>query len=219
MFDSVSDGGLVDAMSAAARAESAAIARRLSAVGELYARRSREWAGRELWCADPFEAVAAEVSAAQNISRGRAGTQIRYALELRDHARDALLHGLAQVQRLQRDVGTPDRMVESVVEVRRERILAGVTAGTVAAVVADRHRLDEGHVEAQGRGDRPGDLRHLERTDPDVRAAARRYDERRAKLTARPLTDEARLRSAMWWLARGLRALAGIEPIRTERRN
>lgn len=63
------------------------------------------------------------------------------------------------------------------------------------------------------------ELRHLERTDPDVRAAARRYDEMRAKLTARPLTDEERLRSAMWWLTRGLRALAGIEPIRTERRN
>jgi len=49
------------------------------------------------------------------------------------------------------------------------------------------------------------ELRHLERTDPDVRAAARRYDEMRAKLTTRPLTDEERLRSAMWWLARGLR--------------
>jgi len=67
------------------------------------------------------------------------------------------------------------------------------------------------------------ELRHLERTDPDVRAAvraaARRYDEMRAKITARPLTDEERLRSAIWWLARGLRALAGIEPIRTERRS
>ena len=63
------------------------------------------------------------------------------------------------------------------------------------------------------------ELRHLERANPDVRAAARRYDEMRAKITARPLTDEERLRSAIWWLARGLRALAGIEPIRTERRN
>lgn len=62
------------------------------------------------------------------------------------------------------------------------------------------------------------ELRHLERTDPDVRDAARRYDKMRAKLTARPLTDEERLRSAMWWLARGLRALAGIEPIRTTTR-
>lgn len=84
MFDNVSDADLVDAMGAAARSESAAIARRLSAVGELHARRATQWAERELWCADPFEAVSAEVSAAQNISRGRAGTQIRYAVELRD---------------------------------------------------------------------------------------------------------------------------------------
>jgi len=86
MFDylSGSDACLIDAMGAAARAESAAIAQRLATVGELYARRAVEWAGRELWCADPFEAVAAEVSAAQNISRGRAGSQIRCARELRD---------------------------------------------------------------------------------------------------------------------------------------
>ncbi|MEI6251790.1 MAG: HNH endonuclease signature motif containing protein [Mycobacteriaceae bacterium] len=85
MFDSSdSDPALIDAMGAAARAESVATARRLAAVGELYARRAVEWAERELWCADPFEAVAAEVSAAQNISRGRAATQIRYARELRD---------------------------------------------------------------------------------------------------------------------------------------
>jgi hypothetical protein len=86
MFDFAkgSDGGLIAAMGAAARMESAAIAQRLAAVGELYARRAMEWKGRELWCADPFEAVAAEVSAAQNISRGRAGSQIRYSRELRE---------------------------------------------------------------------------------------------------------------------------------------
>ena len=85
MFDErTSDAGLIDAMSECARVESAAIARRLAAVGELYARRAIEWADRELWCADPFEAVAAEVSAAQNISRGRAGTQIRHARDLRE---------------------------------------------------------------------------------------------------------------------------------------
>ena len=82
MFDT--DADLIGTMGEAARAESAAIARRLAAVGELLARRTIEWADRELWCADPFEAVAAEVSAAQNISRGRAGTQIRYARELRE---------------------------------------------------------------------------------------------------------------------------------------
>lgn len=85
MFDeSTSDAALIDAMSESARAESIAIARRLAAVGELFARRAIEWEERELWCTDPSEAVAAEVSAAQNISRGRAGTQIHHARDLRD---------------------------------------------------------------------------------------------------------------------------------------
>ena len=70
-----------------------------------------------------------------------------------------------------------------------------------------------------GRRSLSAELRHLERTDPDVRDAARRYDEMRAKLTARPLTDEERHATAAYWLARGLRALAGIESIRTTRRN
>lgn len=78
------DVRLIEAMAEAGRAEAAAAARRLAAVGELYARRASEWAERKLWCVDPFEAVAAEVSAAQNISRGRAGTQIRYAQVLRE---------------------------------------------------------------------------------------------------------------------------------------
>lgn len=85
MFDNPeSDADLIDAMGEFSRAESAAIAGRLAAVGELFARRSVEWEERGLWCSDPFEAVAAEVSAAQNISRGRAGTQIRHARELRE---------------------------------------------------------------------------------------------------------------------------------------
>ena len=84
MFESVALPDLIDAMGRASRAESAAIATRLAAVGELYARRSVEWAERELWCTDPFDAVAAEISAAQNISRGRASTQIRYGRELRE---------------------------------------------------------------------------------------------------------------------------------------
>lgn len=96
MFES--DGDVIDAMSEACRAESAAAARRLAAVGELYARRAVEWAERKLWCADPFEEVAAEVSAAQNISRGRAGTQIRYARELRERlAKIAGLFATGQV--------------------------------------------------------------------------------------------------------------------------
>ncbi|MEV0674046.1 DUF222 domain-containing protein [Mycobacterium sp. NPDC050441] len=84
MFEASSDAGLIDAMSASARAESMAIAGRLSAIGELDTLRERELAESIFWRTDPFEEVAAEVSAALNISRGRAGTQIHHARVLRD---------------------------------------------------------------------------------------------------------------------------------------
>ena len=76
MFEGFSEVDLIDVMGEASRDESTAIAQRLAAVGELYARRAVEWAERNLWCADPVDAVAAEVSAAQNIShaRGRPGS-------------------------------------------------------------------------------------------------------------------------------------------------
>ncbi len=54
------------------RDESAMIAQRLAAVGHLDARRARELVECRFWRTDPFEEVAAEISAAQNISRGRA---------------------------------------------------------------------------------------------------------------------------------------------------
>ena len=73
MFDDGHAAGLIDEIGEAARAESAAIARRLAAVGELDALRMVELVQRRLWRTDPFEEVAAEISAAQNISRGRAG--------------------------------------------------------------------------------------------------------------------------------------------------
>ncbi len=83
MFDS--DAALIDAITAGSRAESAAAAARLAAIGELYERRSAEWGeDRTLWVADPFEAVAAEVSAALRISRGRAGAQVHHARALRE---------------------------------------------------------------------------------------------------------------------------------------
>jgi hypothetical protein len=84
MFEMFSDAELIDAMGEATRDESAMIAQRLSAVGELHARRARELAECRFWLTDPFEAVAAEISAAQNISRGRARGQISTALVLRD---------------------------------------------------------------------------------------------------------------------------------------
>ncbi|MDX1884130.1 DUF222 domain-containing protein [Mycolicibacterium sp. 120270] len=84
MFERFSDAALIDAMGEATRDESAMIAQRLAAVGELDAQRTRELADRKLWRHDPFEEVAAEISAAQNISRGRARGQITMARILRD---------------------------------------------------------------------------------------------------------------------------------------
>ena len=84
MFDIDSDTDLIDAISVAARAESAAIAGRLAAIGALDTRREVELAETIFWTTDPFEEVAAEVSAALRISRSRAGTQIHHARVLRD---------------------------------------------------------------------------------------------------------------------------------------
>lgn len=84
MFESFSDADLIDGMGETTRGESAQIAWRLEMIGELDARRSVELAEMKLWRTDPFEAVAAEVSAALNISRARARTLIHYARVLRD---------------------------------------------------------------------------------------------------------------------------------------
>lgn len=56
------------------------------------------------------------------------------------------------------------------------------------------------------------DLRDLERTDPAVRDAVRKYDAVVAKITGRTLDDRERVLSAMYWLGRGVRRLAGIDP-------
>lgn len=84
MFDRSRASTLIDDIGEASRAESAAIARRLAAVGELDAIRAVELAECKLWRTDPFEEVAAEISAAQNVSRGRAAWQIHFARVLRD---------------------------------------------------------------------------------------------------------------------------------------
>jgi len=78
------DAGLIEAMRDAVRLESAVMARRLAAVAELYHRRLAEQDAdeRAQWCVDGWEQVAAEVAAAQGISRGRAAGQLRYGLAL-----------------------------------------------------------------------------------------------------------------------------------------
>jgi Domain of unknown function (DUF222) len=78
------DARLVDAMRDAARLESAVTARKFAAAAQLYQRRLAEQDAedREQWCIDRWEQVAAEVAAAQGISRGRAAGQLRYGLAL-----------------------------------------------------------------------------------------------------------------------------------------
>jgi len=78
-------------MGEATRDESTAIAQRLAAVAQLYVRRSGELADCEWWCADACDAVAAEVSAVQNISHAHAVGQVQFAC--------ALWHRLPRVAR------------------------------------------------------------------------------------------------------------------------
>ncbi|OMB82383.1 HNH endonuclease signature motif containing protein [Mycolicibacterium conceptionense] len=82
MFES--DVALIDKISAAARAESVAIAARLAAIAALDTLREQELIDSILWRTDPYEEVCAEVSAAMRIARGRAGTQVQHARVLRD---------------------------------------------------------------------------------------------------------------------------------------
>ena len=95
MFDELVDAATGSrapaAVGAWARVENAACARRLSAIAdELERLRAADGsADRELWCIDNWDAVAASVAAAQNVSLGVASHQLSVALELRDLPRVA----------------------------------------------------------------------------------------------------------------------------------
>jgi hypothetical protein len=85
MFESLSDAAVIDGMGSAAREENAACGQRLMWMGELYARRAPEDQDDRLnWAIDGHANVVAEISAALNISRGRAAGQLRYAIALRE---------------------------------------------------------------------------------------------------------------------------------------
>ena len=84
-FVGVDDAGVVDAITAAARNQSAMCAQELAAIGELYARRAPEDDTDRLnWAIDGHENVVAEVAAGLGISRGRARGRLRYAIALRE---------------------------------------------------------------------------------------------------------------------------------------
>lgn len=87
VFEEVDDAAVVTAIGDSARAENVACARRLAAIAELYDRRQvsvQDAAGRDLWRIDPWEAVAAEIAAAQCITAAAAGAQMHVAICLHE---------------------------------------------------------------------------------------------------------------------------------------
>ncbi|AQT81255.1 hypothetical protein B1R94_21355 [Mycolicibacterium litorale] len=82
MFENVSADSLVEEIGSSARAENVACARRLAAVAELYRRRVvmvEDGQGRERWRIDPWDAVVAEVAAAQSSTSGAADSLVHVA--------------------------------------------------------------------------------------------------------------------------------------------
>ncbi|SOX55532.1 HNH endonuclease [Mycobacterium ahvazicum] len=82
MFDS--DRAVVASITECARAEAAAAARKLQAVAELVRLRADGPVDRGSWSCDNWDAIAAEVAAAQGISHGTASGQMYLAVALRD---------------------------------------------------------------------------------------------------------------------------------------
>ncbi|MGB3473371.1 MAG: DUF222 domain-containing protein, partial [Mycobacterium sp.] len=80
------DKALVAAISGWARLEAASAARRLGAIGELVARRTRgtDAVNRSRWSCDYWDAAASEVGAAEQISHGMASSQMYLATALRE---------------------------------------------------------------------------------------------------------------------------------------
>ncbi|MEB3068941.1 HNH endonuclease signature motif containing protein [[Mycobacterium] vasticus] len=82
----VDDAALVEAIGGWARVEAAAAARRLAAIGELVARRTRgvDAVNRSRWTCDYWDLAASEVAATERISHGMASSQMYLASALRD---------------------------------------------------------------------------------------------------------------------------------------
>lgn len=88
---SAGDAAVVGAVGEWSRAEAAAAARRLAAIGELVHRRGLSDSAdpdvvdeRSRWACDPWDATAAEISSALGISARRASSQMYLALSLRE---------------------------------------------------------------------------------------------------------------------------------------
>ncbi len=78
------DAVVVAAIAEGARGEAVAAARRLAAIAELVARRADGPTDRAHWSCDNWDAMAAEVAAAHNISHAMASGQMYLAVALRE---------------------------------------------------------------------------------------------------------------------------------------
>ena len=74
---------------------------------------------------------------------------------------DAVERLHTQVQGREHDVGAPRAVVVAALDVGVERVLGGVTAGAVSAVVAERDRVGQRHIHPDPARHRDGRLRHL----------------------------------------------------------
>jgi hypothetical protein len=81
---SADDAAVVAAIAGCARVEAAVAARRLSAIAELVARRADGPTDCAHWSCDNWDAIAAEVAAAQGISHAMASGQMYLGVALRD---------------------------------------------------------------------------------------------------------------------------------------
>ena len=147
MFDQLVDAATGSrapaAVGAWARVENAACARRLAAIAdELERLRTADGsAERELWCIDNWDAVAASVAAAQNVSLGVASHQLSVALELRDLPRVAEVFAAGAISyRVVAAVIARTRLIPSIRRAGQGRQCAGRPHRWVGAVVGGENR-------------------------------------------------------------------------------
>ncbi len=124
----VDDAAVIDGLGSSAREENAACGRRMAAMGELYARRAPEDdVERSCWAIDGHANVVAEISAALNISRGRAAGQLQFAIALRERlprVAEVLARGAIDLRMMAALVNRSDNVTDPEVLARLDAVLA-----------------------------------------------------------------------------------------------
>ena len=154
----VDDAAVIDGLGSSARAENAAGGRRLAWMGELYARRAPEDdEERTCWAIDGHANVVAEISAALNISRGRAAGQLQYAIALRERrpkVAEVFAGGAIDFRMMAALVNRSDNVTDPAVLAGLDVALAkvGAEVDETVGAQADRARRYVGGEVRPGRG-------------------------------------------------------------------